>query len=213
MINRSFLLTLINECDYLEPVMGYAQKSIAFILPDEYLALEERATIKHKYLNGVIYAWQGRQAMAGQAMAGGTVAHNKTCLNITSLRHQLHGKPCTTLMADVRLELAERTAYFYPDVMVTCSSADQARNDGVSEPCLVVEVLSDSTAFFDRGDKFETYKKLASLQTYVLVSAERKTMEVFTRGGHWQLQTAVDGAVQLGVMGLVLNTSEVFDRV
>ncbi len=196
--------------------MGYAQKSIAFILPDEYLALEERATTKHEYLNGVIYAWQGRQALAGQAMAGGTVAHNKTCLNIvTSLRQQLHGKPCTTLMADVRLELAERTAYFYPDVMVTCSSADQARNDGVSEPCVVVEVLSDSTEFFDRGDKFEAYKKLASLQTYVLVSAERKTIEVFTRDDGWQVQLRIvqSGIVKLGALDLVLNPSEVFDRV
>ena len=182
--------------------MGQAATKTAMTAAD-YLAWEAAQTERHEFVGGETFA-----------MAGAEDRHVTVTMNIAfALRQHLSGSPCRTYMSDMRLSVAAAGSYFYPDVMVTCSSADQARNDGVSEPCLVVEVLSDSTAFFDRGDKFETYKKLASLQTYVLVSAERKTMEVFTRGGHWQLQTAVDGAVQLGVMGLVLNASEVFDRV
>jgi Uma2 family endonuclease len=191
--------------------MGYAQKSIAYILPDEYLALEERASTKHEYLNGVIYAWQGREA---QSKAGGTVAHNKAALNVAiSLRQQLKGKPCTVLMSDVRLHLEKSSAYFYPDVMLTCSGADQTRNDAVAQPCLVVEVLSDSTEFFDRGDRFAAYQTLPSLQAYLLVSLERKTLELFTRANDWQAETASTARVSLGLMDLVLSADEVFERV
>lgn len=190
--------------------MGLPQKSLAYITPDEYLALESQASTKHEYLDGAIYAWQGHGPVA---MAGGTVRHNAVSMDIAiSLRNQLRGKPCRVLMADVRLGLADRSAYFYPDVMVTCSPADLARDDGLSEPCLVVEVLSPGTETFDRGEKFEAYRKIDALQAYVLVSPEQRSIELFTRAGAWQLQPFGGEVKDLGVMGLQLLPGEVFEQ-
>ncbi|WP_157266090.1 Uma2 family endonuclease [Azohydromonas aeria] len=191
--------------------MGLPQKSLAYITPDEYLALETQASTKHEYLDGAIYAWQGH---GPQAMAGGTIRHNAVSMDISvSLLNQLRGRPCQVLMADVRLNLADRSAYFYPDVLVTCSPNDLARDDGVSEPCVVVEVLSPGTETFDRGEKFEAYRKIPSLQAYVLVSPDRRSIELFTRANGWQAQPVAEGeAVALGVMGLQLLPGEVFQR-
>ena len=189
--------------------MGYPQKRIAHIAPEEYLALEHRATAKHEYLDGVIYAWQGH---APQAMAGGTLRHNRVSLNVaSSLRNQLKGSGCEVFMADVRLNKADRTAYFYPDVVVTCSATDLAREDGISEPSLVVEVLSDSTEDFDRGDKFTAYRDFPSLKVYVLVSPERRTMEVFHRDANWAPSAASDTSLQLNLAKLVFDHVEIFE--
>lgn len=134
--------------------MGVPQKAIAYIKPDEYLALEAHASIKHEYLDGVIYAWQG---FVPEAMAGGSREHNIICQNICfSLREQLRGSSCQVYMTDVKLRIDRANAFFYPDVMVTWSQSDLDRGDPLSirEPSIIFEVLSDSTEAFDRGEKF-----------------------------------------------------------
>ncbi len=189
--------------------MGYPQKRIAHIAPEEYLALEHSATTKHEYLDGVIYAWQGH---APQAMAGRTLRHNRVSLNVaSSLRNQLKGSGCEVFMADVRLNKADGTAYFYPDVVVTCSAADLSRENGISEPSLVVEVLSDSTEDFDRGDKFAAYRDFSSLKVYVLVSPERRTMEAFHRDANWASSAASNTSLQLNLIDLVFDPAEIFE--
>ncbi len=191
--------------------MGIPQKRIAHFEPDEYLALEHAARTKHEYLDGVIYAWQGFVPLA---MAGGTLRHNRVSGNVyASLRAQLKGSGCSVFMADVRLNNAERSVYFYPDVVVTCSPADLARDDGISEPRVVVEVLSDSTEDFDRGDKFSAYQAIGSLETVVLISPDRRTLEVFRRAAGWTLSTTAGSAeaVDLGTNGLRLTRADVFE--
>lgn len=125
--------------------MGIPQKAVAWIAPHEYLALEEKATVKHEYLDGVLYAWQGHASLS---MAGGSRVHNEICQNVAfALRGQLKGRPCHVYMTDVRLHVRARDAYFYPDVAVTRSSVDQSTDPSdasvFSEPSLIVEVLSD----------------------------------------------------------------------
>lgn len=190
--------------------MGLPQKRIAWISPDDYLRLEESAQTKHEYLDGVIYDWQGG---GPKGMAGGSIAHNQISGNVfSSLRQQLKGGPCRVFIADVRLNLADRSAYFYPDVMVSCSEADRARTDGISEPALIVEVLSGSTEDFDRGDKFASYRRFDSLQAYVLVSPEMRQIEVFTRTGGWQETAPLrQGLIALGHLGLQLDMNDVFE--
>lgn len=190
--------------------MGLPQKRITWISPDEYLRMEEAAATKHEYLDGVVYDWQG----GGPAsMAGGSVAHNQVSGNVfASLRQQLRGGPCRVFIADVRLNLADNSAYFYPDVMVSCSASDRARSDGVSEPELIVEVLSGSTEDFDRGDKFASYRRIESLQAYVLVSLDLRTVEVFTRAGGWQPpEPQRQGTVALEHRDLRLEIADVFE--
>ena len=195
--------------------MGFAQKLPYYIQPEDYLLLEEKAEFKHEYLEGVIYDWQG----AGPwGMAGGSIPHGRTILNtVVSLHRQLGKQPCMLLSSEVRLHTADQSAYFYPDVVITCSASDRSRNDAISEPTLVVEVLSPSTEMFDRGDKFKVYRSFETLQTYVLISPERRTIEVFSRANNWLpipgQQQALRGTecLDLHALGLQLMASDVFD--
>jgi Uma2 family endonuclease len=198
--------------------MSYAQKVPSYISPEDYLLLEERSLTKHEYLDGVIYEWNGS---GPSAMAGGDKRHNLVALNVyTSLRTQLRDGPCAIFVADVKLATADDSAYFYPDVMATCSEADKASPLLVKEPLLVVEVLSPSTEIFDRRAKFATYQRVASLASYVLVSPEQWMIEVFTRDGGWARTPQTAGVhpmytdvVDLGTHGLHLRAAEVFEGI
>ncbi len=196
--------------------MGYAQKPPYYIQPEDYLLLEAKAEFKHEYLDGVIYGWQGEGPLG---MAGGSVQHSQVILNIAlSLKVQLQGTECMVLATEVRVHKKDKSAYFYPDVVVTCSATDRAQNTHLTEPSLVVEVLSPSTEFFDRHDKFLAYRGIESLQSYVLVSPDTRTIEVFTRANQWapvarQLGTPAlpIESVSLGTSNLNLRVADVFD--
>lgn len=196
--------------------MGYAQKLPYYIQPEDYLLLEEKAEFKHEYLDGVIYGWQGEGPLG---MAGGSVPHSQVILNIAlSLKTQLRASECMVLATEVRLHKADKSAYFYPDVVVTCSAADHVQKTHIAEPSVIVEVLSPSTEFFDRHDKFSAYRGIGSLQSYVLVSPERRTVEVFTRASQWvaqpnqQIRSLADQEmVGLETLSLSLLAGDVFD--
>lgn len=198
--------------------MAYAQKLPSYISPQDHLLREERATTRHEYLDGVIYDWQGGMP---RGMAGGTVAHAQVTLNVAiTLRNQLRGTPCKVVASEVRLNRADKSAYFYPDTMVSGGEADLARNDGFSEPLVIVEVLSNSTEAFDRGDKFKVYQGLSSPQSYVLISPDRRTIEIFQRSQEWAAQDSQEAMplsgpeiVALGASGLHLRASDVFEGV
>ena len=142
---------------------------------EEYLAFEEAQTgSKHEYFQGEIYA------MVGARDAQVTAAGNLFAL----LWNRLRGTSCRTYMADMKLRVEAADAFFYPDVFVTCDARDQANPHYKAYPRLVVEVLSDSTASFDRGRKFATYRLLDTLREYVLIDPDSLTVEVFRRGDH-----------------------------
>lgn len=196
--------------------MGYAQKLPYYIQPDDYLLLEAKAEFKHEYLDGVIYGWQGEGPLG---MAGATVQHGQVILNIAlSLKAQLQGTDCMVLATEVRVHKKDKSAYFYPDVVVTCSAADRAQNTHLTEPNLVLEVLSPSTEFFDRHDKFQACRGIESLQSYVLVSPDSRTIEVFTRANQWAAavnphgKPLLDGeSVNLDTLNLSLRVADVFE--
>lgn len=146
---------------------------------DDYLAWEAGQSEKHEYLAGEVFG------MAGASDAHVTISGNL----FMALRSHLRGQPCRVYIADMKLEVAASAAFFYPDVFVTCAAADAQLADRKREPVLVAEVLSPSTAAFDRGLKFAHYRTLPSLQEYVLIDTERPSVEVFRRdaGGHWVL--------------------------
>lgn len=130
--------------------------------------------------------------MAGEvfAMVGVRQAHNVATLNLAShLRSELKGSPCRVFVESVKTRIEAADCFFYPDVVVTCDARDRATPEYLSHPLLVVEVLSDSTAAFDRGNKFAAYRKLESLQEYVLVDLAARRIELFRRNaeGHWVL--------------------------
>ena len=196
--------------------MGYAQKLPYYIQPEDYLLLEQKAQFKHEYLDGVIYGWQGEGPLG---MAGGSIQHGQVILNIAlSLKVQLQGTECMVLATEVRVHKKDKSAYFYPDVVVTCSAADRTQNTHLTEPSLVIEVLSPSTEFFDRHDKFLAYRGIESLQSYVLVSPDSRTIEVFTRANYWAVASGQQdepslaaGSLNLGTLNLSLRAGDVFD--
>lgn len=191
--------------------MGLPQKSLALITPEEYLALEQVSQDKHEYLDGVVYAWQGSSI---QGMAGAPLEHNRICLNVAfALRQQLQGKSCQVYMSDVRLKPAESSAYFYPDVMLRCGQPLAGNTMEISDAAVVVEVLSPSTAAFDRQDKFLRYRCMASLECYVLIDPEKRSIEVFRRDQHWQKQTNQQGSYPLGIHNLALQAFEIFGEI
>jgi Uma2 family endonuclease len=145
----------------------------------EYLELEQSSLIKHEYRDGLIYA------IAGASNIHVLIAGNLFAL----LRGHIRGQGCRAYIADTKVNIEACDAYYYPDVVISCDSRDREFKNYLRYPCLIVEVLSDTTEAFDRGDKFADYRQLDTLQEYVLVSQTRKRVECFRRNdqGYWEL--------------------------
>jgi len=169
----------------------------------DYLALEQSSSVKHEYKAGQIYA-----------MTGTSDIHNFICLNLASLlRQHLKGTPCRVFMADVKAKLHESNAYYYPDVMVSCEKAGDAFFR--EQPSLIIEVLSDSTAKFDAGDKRRDYQALPSLQEYVLVAQTLMDVRVWRRGeSGWAETIYTDGSViPLQSVDLQIPIEQIYEEV
>jgi len=132
--------------------------------PAEYLALERKALYKSEYLDGEIFA-----------MSGASREHNLISLNTgAELRAELRQRPCEVYVGDMRVKVSPTGLYTYPDVVVACEEPqfEDAEVDTLLNPTVIVEVLSPSTEDYDRGEKFEHYRTLTSLQEYLLVAQD-----------------------------------------
>lgn len=169
-----------------------------------YLAWEEAQPERNEYIAGEVFA-----------MVGVRQSHNVATLNLaTILRRELKGSPCRVFVESVKTRVEAADCFFYPDVVVTCDPRDRQTPDYISHPTLVVEVLSDSTAAFDRGAKFAAYRKLESLQEYVLVDVAAQRVEVFRRNpeNHWVLYDYDAGdTLEIASLSLKVAMSEVLD--
>ena len=145
---------------------------------EEYLAWERKQPFKNEYHNGQIVA-----------MSGASRSHNRITVDITiQLGNQLMNSECEVFASEMRVRTSPGISYFYPDVIVVCGEPrfEDDTFDTLLNPILVVEVLSPSTAAFDRGEKFEHYKQIASLQEYILVSQNNVRVEHYRRqGSQW----------------------------
>lgn len=172
----------------------------------DYLALEASSNVKHEFLDGQIYG-----------TAGGTPEHAALAAAVVGLLFgQLRGGRCRAYDADFRIRVRETGLATYPDVTVVCGPVEQDPEDenSVTNPTLIVEVLSRSTEEYDRGDKFEHYKRLPSLHQYVLVSHRERELEVWTRGdaSGWTRTVARDGEQGiLASIGAHLDVRELYD--
>lgn len=173
---------------------------------EDFLAWEATQEIKHEFADGIAYA-----------MAGAGESHVLVSLNVaTLLRAHLRGTPCRTFISDMKLKVEAADAFFYPDVFVTCTPEDAARKDYKTSPILVIEVLSPSTAAYDRGQKFATYRRLPSLQEYVLIDPERYSVDVFRKDatGHWVLYPfGLGEEVELASVGLKVPIAQLYEDV
>lgn len=177
--------------------------------PEEYLAAERASETKSEYVGGEVYA-----------MTGASRRHNLVTANVTtSLVSQLRGRPCETYTGGMRVRVSRTGAYVYPDVVVVCGEPEfEGRElDTLLNPSLVVEVLSPSTAAYDHGVKWEHYRRLPSLQEYLLIGQDRARVERYTRQGEglWLFSETEDPAavIDLASIGCSLDLRDVYDKV
>lgn len=178
-----------------------------YITPQEYLAWERKADTKSEYHDGVVVA------MAGASWAHGMITGN--C--VRHLGNTLEETPCAAIPQDLRVRVPECSRYYYPDVVVVCGEPqfEDSHQDTLLNPTLIVEVLSPSTERMDRREKFDCYKMLASLMTYVLIAQDEPRVECFTRQPDgWRYDNAVglDASVTLSAIGCTLRLSELYTR-
>ena len=185
--------------------MGQAEPRNIFSSAD-YLAWEPTQAERHEYIDGEVFA-----------MAGAEDRHVTVTMNLAfALRQHLSGSPCRTYMSDMRLHVAAANSYFYPDVLVTCSALDLASSMVKTEPKLIAEVLSPSTAAYDRGLKFSHYRRIASLEEYVVIDLDTRSTDCFRKrdDGLWVLHPFARGeAVSLASVALELSAAQLFAEV
>lgn len=159
-----------------------------------FLEWESTQTEKHDYWKGEVFA-----------MTGARQVHvNITGNCFTLLKNHLRGTGCRAYMSDMQLEVQSADAIFYPDVFVSCDHDDLAADRVLHHPKAIIEVLSESTAAYDRGHKFATYRGISSLQEFVIIDPDQRTIEIYrrTEENDWLLATN-DSA-----RGLILKSLE-----
>lgn len=185
--------------------MGQAAEKITLSAQD-FLDWDRTQMQRHEFVAGEVFA-----------MAGAGEAHVTAALNIAMLlRQHLAGTPCRTFISDMKLRVEAADAYYYPDVMVTCSAGDTLDPLIKREPVLVVEVLSPATAACDRGDKFAAYRKLPTLQELLLVDTDSRRCDLYRKGadGLWVLHPFEAGeAVRLASVDLTMSPQALWAEV
>lgn len=173
---------------------------------EEYVAFERAASSRHLLWRGEIFA-----------MAGGSIEHAMLIANVTgALLAAARGGRCRAYSSDLKLYVPLSEGFVYPDASVVCGPVAPHPNDpqSATNPRLVVEVLSPTTESFDRGEKFEGYRSIATLVDYVLVAQARAHVEHYTRrdDGVWELRDhGLDGALALSSLGASLAVRDIYE--
>ena len=171
---------------------------------DDYLQGELISEIKHEYINGQVYA-----------MAGAKRARNIISGNLFGyLFNHLRGTSCRVFGSDMKVGILTKTndCFYYPDLHVSCEKADNELYN--HQPKLIIEVLSDSTEGTDRSDKFHDYRKLNTLEEYVLVAQDTLRVEVYRRNKNWDFDLFIDNeSCYLESLDLSLDLSDIYQDV
>lgn len=184
-------------------------QSAPFLTPEEYLQMERKAEVRSEYLNGRMFA-----------MAGATLKHNRIVRNLVrDLANQLRGRECEVFATDLRLLVKPPGLFTYPDVMVICGPPRLAgdQSDTVTNPTLIIEVLSNSSKDYDRGEKFRFYRAIPEFAEYVLVAQDEMRLEHHVKqpDGSWLFRESTQrGAiVELPSIECRLSLDDVYQGV
>ena len=178
---------------------------------EEYLRTEESSPFKREYVGG--FAYPLHATLHGQA--GAKRPHTLISGRIFArLYDAAEQSGCRLYQSEMRLSIEGKTSYFYPDVMLVCleESGDELAE---TSPCLLVEVLSPSTAAMDRVGKYHAYTAIPTLQTYLIVEQDERRVYAYAREANgWQLRELVGtGEVWLPCLGRTLTLDEIYDGV
>lgn len=171
---------LRNEYSIMNPTLKIPTK----LTPEDYLAGEQHSPIRHEFINGEIYA-----------MAGESKHHNLITGNLyIVLRNHLRNNPsCRVFIENIKtwIKTVDEERYYYPDLQVSCH-ASSLKEQHETSPCIIIEILSPSTERYDRADKFYAYRKLPSLQEYLLIAQDTVRVEVYRCSTQWELEIYTD---------------------
>lgn len=176
--------------------------------PEEYLAIDRMAEFKSEYIDGEIVA-----------MTGASMAHNWIVANLGGELHgRLRGGPCRSAQSDMRVKVSSSVRYVYPDVIVVCGEPrlEDEVFDTLLNPTLIMEVLSKTTEYYDRGEKFEHYRTIETLREYVLVAQDQVHVERFVRTGDQWIGSAcgdIDGTLDLRSIKCEIPLRDIYHEV
>ena len=184
------------ECHSEEPV---------FMTWKEYLLFEEQSPYRHEYINGMVHA------MCSESLAHNSIAQAL----IVAFHSQLRDGPCEAFFLQVKLEIrvGRDQIVYYPDVMVSCRPEDRTEQS-VSDPRLVVEILSASTQHTDRREKAMTYHRVEAIEEYVLIAQDKPQIIVYRRQDGWrpELYTKAGALVEFRSIGLSVPIEQIYQR-
>jgi Uma2 family endonuclease len=187
-----------------EPRSPYAVVQPPLMTVDEYMAFEERSPIRHEYVNGAIYA------MNGPSLAHARIAREL----VVAIAGHLRGKPCEVFSTDVKLLIRSATdeIYYYPDIVVACEREHWGPNY-VRNPKLVAEILSPSTRHIDLREKAMTYRRIQSLEEYVLLAQDDYEVTVQRRADNWRPQSycGPQAQAELRSVGLSVPLAQIYE--
>lgn len=176
---------------------------------EAYRQLEAETGRKHEFHNGEVYM-----------MSGGTIVHAEIVGNVFGeLRDRLKGKTCRPFTSELKTYIKTANRYVYPDASVVCGKIETSpdEKEAVTNPVLIVEVLSKSTADYDRSEKFFHYRRLASLKEYLLVHQDRPVVELFTRteNDSWFISRieGLEASVSIPTLDIELPLTKLFENV
>lgn len=185
------------------------EKKLELISVADYLAFEKDSEFKHEFRDGEIVA-----------MAGGTINHGKVVKNITTaLDTRTDGIGCETYNSEVRVYFEKTQEFCYPDTYIVCGDLQISEFDknSVTNPILIVEVLSPGTEAYDRGDKFRKYRSLTSFKEYVLIASDKVCIETFFKQDDksWVINTYMNSedTIKLRSIDLEIPVTEVYRNI
>ncbi len=164
-----------------------AKEKFPKLTTEEYFIWEEKQLEKHEYINGQIYA-----------MTGGTVNNGRFAVRFTAMfEAHLSNTNCIVGNSDIKIKMVDSHNYSYPDASITCDGIDRNTPNYITYPCLIVEVLSDSTEASDSGKKFRMYRQNPVLQDYLLVSSTRIEIDLYHKNdaGEWLIINYQEGDI------------------
>jgi Uma2 family endonuclease len=181
----------------------------SWVTEEAYLAFERASPVKHEYIHGRMYAMTGAKE-PHNLIAGNTIA---------ALHGQLRRKPCRVYPSDMRVKVIATGLNTYPDIVVVCGQpqfTDTVR-DTVTNPIVIVEILSPSTERYDRGTKFQHYRSIDTLRDYILIAQDKQRVEHFTRqeSGLWMLQDAVglESSITIHSIECSIALEDIYEKV
>jgi len=184
-----------------------AQPQSVYITPQEYLAIEHEAEYKSEYFDGEMFA-----------MSGASSKHNQIVTNIVGEMYgQFKKRPCRVYSNDMRVKVSPTDLYTYPDIVAFCDKPRFDDKHTLLNPTVIIEVLSDSTANYDRGTKFKHYRTLESLKEYLLIAQDECHIEHYIRqiNNQWVLSETSDlkETIDLPSIDCHLALTDVYDKV